>query len=283
MSRVIQNDNSMPARVQKVLAHMGLGSRRGIESWIKAGRISINGRLAQCGDLICSGDQVRIGGKLVDISVAGGFAPRVIAYHKPVGEMCTRKDPQGRPTVFSSLPRLRRARWISIGRLDFTTTGLLLFTNDGRLAHRLMHPSSVIEREYAVRVIGRPSATQLGEMRRGVALEDGTAGFCNIADAGGQGVNHWYHVTLTRGRNHEVKRIWESQGISVSRLTRIRFGSVKLPRSLKPGRFMELDHGEIRVLIAGLPGPHKLGPVPKDRAASKGRRRRSVAVPARQI
>ncbi|MCH9048486.1 MAG: pseudouridine synthase [Proteobacteria bacterium] len=241
-----------PERIQKVLARMGLGSRREIESWIKEGRIKVNGKLAKLGDVITSNDRVELDKRQIKFPRKTDSRPKVITYHKPAGEICTRKDAEGRTTVFSKLPRLKGARWVSIGRLDINTYGLLLFTNDGDLANRLMHPSSNIDREYAVRVMGKVDEDMLKRLQAGVELEDGPARFSDIVDSGGEGANHWYHVTLMEGRNHEVKRLWESQGITVSRLIRVRFGPIILPRNLRTGTIRELDDKELDALYEWL-------------------------------
>ena len=238
-----------PERIQKVLARMGLGSRREIESWIKAGRIKVNGKLAKLGDSITTDDRVQLDKKQIKFPRKTDSRPKVITYHKPAGEICTRKDAEGRTTVFSKLPRLKGARWVSIGRLDINTSGLLLFTNNGDLANRLMHPSSNIDREYAVRVIGRVDEAMLKQLQKGVELEDGPAHFSDIVDSGGDGANHWYHVTLMEGRNHEVKRLWESQGITVSRLMRVRFGPIILSRRSRPGSVTELEGKDLDALF----------------------------------
>ncbi len=238
-----------PERIQKVLARMGLGSRREIESWIKAGRIMVNGKLAKLGDSITTEDRVQLDKKQIKFPRKTDSRPKVITYHKPAGEICTRKDAEGRTTVFSKLPRLKGARWVSIGRLDINTSGLLLFTNNGDLANRLMHPSSNIDREYAVRVIGRVDEAMLKQLQKGVELEDGPAHFSDIVDSGGDGANHWYHVTLMEGRNHEVKRLWESQGVKVSRLMRVRFGPIILSRRSRPGSVTELEGKDLDALF----------------------------------
>lgn len=238
----------MKERLQKALAHSGVGSRREIEGWIEAGLVTVNGRVASLGDRADDADRIRVRGRW--IPVITNQRPRVLAYHKPQGEVTTRKDPEGRPTVFARLPPLRAGRWIAVGRLDISTFGLLLFTNDGALANKLMHPSAEVEREYAVRVRGDVNADTLARLRQGVMLEDGMAHFETISDAGGAGVNRWYHVMLREGRNREVKRLWESQGIPVSRLIRVRYGPLSLGRVLKPGRWRELSRDEMRNLYA---------------------------------
>jgi len=246
------SEKKTPERIQKVLARMGLGSRREIESWIKEGRIVVNGKLAKLGDAITDEDRVQLDKKQIKFPRKTDSRPRVIAYHKPAGEICTRKDAEGRTTVFSKLPRLKGSRWVSVGRLDINTYGLLLFTNDGDLANRLMHPSSNIDREYAVRVVGKVDEEMLKRLQEGVELEDGPAHFSDIVDSGGDGANHWYHVTLMEGRTHEVKRLWESQGITVSRLIRVRFGPVILSRSSRVGTVRELDDKELGELYEWL-------------------------------
>jgi 23S rRNA pseudouridine2605 synthase len=241
-------------RIQKVLARAGFGSRREIEGWIAEGRITVNGARASLGDRIGPGDRLALDGKPVDAGHAPGRGCRVLAYHKPAGEICTRSDPEGRPTVFEKLPELSGARWISVGRLDFNTSGLLLFTNDGELAHALMHPSREIEREYATRIRGRASERQLEQLRTGVKLEDGPAKFLKVTDAGGEGSNHWYHVVIAEGRNREVRRLWETVGLDVSRLIRVRFGPSLLPRDRRAGEYWDLDAAEVNQLriLAGL-------------------------------
>ena len=238
-------------KVQKILAGAGLASRREAERWIVAGRITVNGRAASLGDRVGPEDVLRVDGRPVPRVVP---RRRLIRYHKPAGELTSRGDPLARPTVFDNLPRLGRGRWIAIGRLDFNTTGLLLFTDDGELAHRLMHPSSGIEREYAVRVRGVPSSEALAQLTGGVVLEDGEARFDTLRPAGGEGANRWFHVVLREGRNRVVRRLFEAVGCTVSRLIRVRFGPVTLPRGLRPGRFEDVDGDEARALLreAGL-------------------------------
>ncbi|MDG4550784.1 MAG: pseudouridine synthase [Candidatus Contendobacter sp.] len=238
----------MAERLQKFLARMGLGSRRQIEDWIRQGRITVNGVVAQLGGQVNGAENIQIDGRPVQVRPFGQRR-RVLAYYKPVGEMTSRHDPEGRPTIFERLPPLRDSRWIAVGRLDLNTQGLLLLTNDGELANRLMHPSSQIEREYAVRVLGAVTPEMLKRLREGVTLEDGLARFDEVREAGGEGANHWYHVILREGRHREVRRLWESQGVMVSRLTRVRYGPVTLRRGLHPGHWDELDEAQMVELL----------------------------------
>lgn len=228
-------------KLQKLLARMGLGSRRQLEEIIKTGRISINGKTATLGDRATPQDEIRVDGRLVRVKAEREKRRRVIAYYKPEGEICSASDPEGRPTVFDRLPKLTGDRWVMVGRLDINSSGLLLFTNDGELAHRLMHPSSEVTREYAVRVLGEVTPDIARTLTTGVALEDGMAKFDDIKEGGGTGVNKWYHVTLKEGRKREVRRMFESQELKVSRLIRTRYGTVILPKELRTGRFIELD------------------------------------------
>jgi 23S rRNA pseudouridine2605 synthase len=239
----------MAERVQKVLARGGLGSRREIEAWIKEGRVRINGVRAQLGDQIAADDRITIDGRPVAPKRLQTPSSQVILYHKPAGEVCTRRDPEGRPTVFRALPRPSQGRWISVGRLDINTSGLLLLTTDGELANRLLHPSQRLEREYAVRVLGSVEEAMLERLQKGVKLEDGPARFTRILEAGGEGANHWYHVILQEGRKREVRRLWESQGVQVSRLIRIRFGSVILPPGMRAGHWRWLEPSLLRALL----------------------------------
>jgi 23S rRNA pseudouridine2605 synthase len=236
-------------RLQKVLARAGLGSRRTIETWIEAGRIQVNDHLATLGECVSITDEIRLDGKVLALRVLSTPERKIICYHKQIGEVSTRSDPEGRPTVFDNLPVLKHGRWIAVGRLDTNTAGLLLFTTDGELAHRLMHPMYEFEREYAVRVLGEVSEQALQNMLAGVELEDGMAKFKQIVEAGGAGANHWYHVIITEGRKREVRRLWESQNITVSRLMRIRFGPVLMPRGLMSGRYVELDPAMTQTLL----------------------------------
>lgn len=237
-------------KLQKLLARLGLGSRRGLEEIIKSGRITINHRPATIGDRVLLTDEIRIDGRLVKTKAEREKRRRVIAYYKPEGEICSASDPEGRNTVFERLPKLTGDRWVMVGRLDINSSGLLLFTNDGELAHRLMHPSSEIVREYAVRVLGDVSPEIAHNLTQGVMLDDGMASFDDIKEGGGTGANKWYHVMLKEGRKREVRRLFESQGLKVSRLLRTRYGSFKLPSTLRTGRFIELDRRDISELIA---------------------------------
>ena len=238
----------MADRIQKVLANAGYGSRREIEKLINNGKIKVNGKLATIGQCIEEKDQVAINSRPIRLHQQRKKKPKVLAYYKQAGEVCTRRDEKGRETVFKNLPRLRNSRWISIGRLDLNTTGLLLFTTDGELANKLMHPSSEIEREYAVRVFGRVTNENINTLLDGVELEDGFAKFTDIVDSGGKGTNHWYHVVVMEGRNKEVRRLWESQGVQVTRLIRTSFGSYILPRKKRVGQFWRLDEKEFKSL-----------------------------------
>lgn len=235
-------------KLHKVLAQAGLGSRMEMEQLILEGRISVNNEPAHIGQRIQFGDQVKLNGKPIRYRIAPP-PPRVIAYHKPVGELVTHDDPQNRPTVFRKLPRLAQGKWQSVGRLDLNTEGLLLFTSSGELANRLMHPRFGLEREYAVRVLGALSQEEKQKLLDGVRLDDGLATFSSIEDGGGEGANCWYRVTLSEGRNREVRRMIEAVGHAVSRLIRIRYGAMVLPRGLKRGLWLELGEGDVRALV----------------------------------
>ena len=240
-------------KLQKVLARTGLGSRREMERWIEQGRVGVDGRVAQLGDRVGASARITVDGK--PLNRAPASETRCILYHKPVGEVCSRKDPQGRRTVYERLPPLKSGRWISIGRLDYNTSGLLLFTTDGELANALMHPSANIEREYMVRVMGEVDEAMLQRLVEGVMLEDGVARFTDIQDGGGDGINRWFYVVIIEGRNREVRRLWESQGLTVSRLKRVRYGEVFIPSKVKQGQWVELEPKEIKSLyrMANLP------------------------------
>lgn len=236
-------------KLQKVLARIGVGSRRDVEAWISEGRIKVNGAVATLGQRVDLLDAISVDGQLIKREKLAETQRRVILYNKPDGEICTRDDPEGRPTVFDRLPRPREGRWINVGRLDINTTGLLMFTTDGELANRLMHPSYEMDREYAVRVRGEVTDDMLDRLKAGVVLEDGPAKFTDIQQApGGDGFNHWYHCVVMEGRNREVRRLWESQGLVVSRLKRVRFGPVFLNSDLPMGRWREMTQGEIDIL-----------------------------------
>lgn len=235
-------------KLQKVLARMGLGSRRDIETWISEGRVKVNGAVANLGARVGQHDAISVDGHLQRREEAQ-VVRRVLIYNKPEGEICTRSDPEGRPTVFDRLPRPKEGRWINIGRLDINTTGLLLFTTDGELANRLMHPSYEMDREYAVRVRGEVTEEMIEQLKAGVMLEDGPAKFTDIKEApGGDGLNHWFHCVVMEGRNREVRRLWESQGVVVSRLKRVRFGPVFMTSDLPMGRWREMGQREVDIL-----------------------------------
>ena len=250
-----QNDSQEigPAgeKLQKVLARIGVGSRRDVEAWITQKRIKVNGVEATLGQRVDLHDAITIDGKVIKREEAAESVRRVIMYNKPDGEICTRDDPEGRPTVFDKMPRPKEGRWINIGRLDINTTGLLMFTTDGELANRLMHPSYEMDREYAVRVRGEVDDEMIERLKAGVVLEDGPAKFTDIKQApGGEGFNHWYHCVVMEGRNREVRRLWESQGLVVSRLKRVRFGPVFLTSDLTMGRWREMGQREVDILSA---------------------------------
>jgi len=236
-------------KIQKILANAGLGSRRQIEGWISDGRITVNGHLAKLGDRATYYDKICVDHREVLLEKSKHHKTRVLIYYKPEGEMCTRSDPEGRPTIFDSLPMIRNSRWICVGRLDFNTSGLLLLTNDGELANRMMHPSYELEREYAVRIKGEVDKNILERLLNGVRLDDGMARFDSITDGGGTASNRWFHVVVKEGRNRLVRRLWEKFGFTVSRLIRIRYGEVYLPAKLRRGKHQELNQDEIRHLM----------------------------------
>lgn len=238
-----------PERLHKLLAQSGIGSRREMETLIAEGRVSVNGETAQTGQSASPGDRVKVNGRLVQLKFSNRL-PRVIIYHKPEGEIVSRDDPEHRPTVFTSLPRMTGGRWVAVGRLDFNTSGLLLFTTSGDLANRLMHPRNNLVREYAVRVLGEISLEAKERLLGGVELEDGVAQFSTFVEAGGDGANHWYRVSLFEGRNREVRRMFEAVGVVVSRLMRVRYGPFVLPPSLKRGKVAEVGEADVRKLLA---------------------------------
>lgn len=242
----------MTERLQKILSRAGLGSRREIEVWITQGLVQVNGVTARLGDRADEKDVIICRGKKIQNTSAAAIETRILLYHKPVGEVSSRRDPKFGKTVFDNLPHLRHGRWVQVGRLDLNTSGLLLFTNDGELAHKLMHPKFQIAREYAVRVCGNVTPEMVSKLLKGVALEDGVAKFNHIDYRGGEGTNSWYHVVLTEGRNREVRRLWQSQGVMVSRLVRIRYGSLTMPRYLSQGHTSELSKRDVEKFLSSL-------------------------------
>lgn len=247
---------SGPQRLHKVLALAGLGSRREMETIIEAGRITVNGELAKLGMTVAPADVIRLDKRIVRLQESGQL-PKVLIYHKPEGEIVSRDDPEKRPSVFEKLPRIRGAKWVAIGRLDFNTCGLLVFTTSGELANRFTHPRYEVEREYAVRILGGLNEAQMLQLTEGVELDDGIANFDVIQDRGGEGVNHWYQIILHEGKNREVRRLFEALGLQVSRLMRVRFGPLNLPSRLRRGQMLELEPKEVRELLewAGMPVP----------------------------
>jgi 23S rRNA pseudouridine2605 synthase len=276
----------MPAdeKLQKVMARAGMGSRREMERVIEAGEVKVNGAVAKLGARVTTGDKIQYAGRTVTAKVSSPEDIRVILYNKPEGQICSRSDPEGRPTVYDNLPRLKGGRWISVGRLDFNTSGLLLFTTDGELANRLMHPSSGIDREYLVRIQGEVDDEMLQRLRDGVLLEDGVARFTDVVEGTKEGSNRWFYCVVMEGRNREVRRLWESQDVRVSRLKRVRFGNIFIPSHVRAGQWIELSSQEIKELCvtAGLEPPPKRKFTPDEkrsyerhqqklRAASRGR------------
>ena len=256
-----QTAEHKPERLQKIMAGAGLGSRRTLERQIKNGDVQINGATAKLGQLANVGDHLIFEDKGWKVIVVQE-TQRDLVYNKPTGEVTTRSDPQGRRTVFDSLPDLQEARWVAVGRLDINTSGLLLMTTDGELANAMMHPSNQVDREYACRIFGEVDAEKLANLKEGVMLDDGPAKFSDIVAAGGGEGNNWYHVTLLEGRNREVRRLWASQGVTVSRLKRVRYGAVFLPKRLRMGDWSELtpqDHQVLREDVGLGPLPSQLG------------------------
>ena len=277
----LRRDSSPVERLQKLLARTGLGSRREIDAWIAAGRLSVNGETAQPGQKAKATDRITLDGRELKLTGAQQPSRRVLVYNKPEGEVTTRRHTEGRPTVFDRLPRLNDERWIAVGRLDINTSGLILFTTDGELANRLMHPSYQIDREYAVRVFGEVDEAMLNRLREGILLDDGQAAFSDISEAGGSGINRWFHVTLLEGRNREVRRLWESQGVKVSRLKRVRYGPIFLNSRLSIGRWEELDQKGVDALSKSV----KLDPVelaaisPDDKHSLERKKRKRPMAP----
>lgn len=239
----------MNERLQKILSQAGLGSRREMEKWIEQGWVQVNSKLASIGDQAGPEDKIIVKGRLITNPLSKPLNVRILMYHKPIGEICSRQDPKFNKTVFDALPKLSAGRWVQVGRLDLNTSGLLLFTNSGDLANQLMHPRFELEREYAVRVRGQVTAQITSNLIKGVNLEDGLAKFKKIEFRGGEGTNTWYHVILTEGRNREVRRLWESQGIEVSRLIRLRYGNLAMPRFLGRGEYYELSSKEVEAFL----------------------------------
>lgn len=272
----------MSEKLQKVLARAGHGSRRELEALIRAGRVSVNGKVAVLGERLDDENAiVRIDGHAVSAKAQEEVVCRVLAYYKPEGELCTRHDPEGRRTVFDRLPKIRGSRWISVGRLDANTSGLLLFTTDGELANRLMHPSRQVEREYLVRVFGDVTEDKVRNLVRGVELDDGLARFEDVVYAGGEGMNHTFYVVINEGRNREVRRLWESQDTTVSRLKRVRYGDIFLDKKLPRGGWMELslkDVNYLRELVELKPENSTMLDVSKDNTSRKRERSRSQKI-----
>ncbi len=266
--RDLTSDDDAP-KLHKVLAEAGLGSRRDMEDLIVAGRVSVNGEPAHIGQRILPSDAVRINGKLIHRKVTSK-PPRVLVYHKPAGEIVSHDDPEGRPSVFDRLPTMKAGKWLAVGRLDFNTEGLLIFTTSGDLANRLMHPRYNIDREYAVRTLGELEEGMRQKLLAGVELEDGMANFTKIADGGGEGINKWYRVVIGEGRNREVRRMFEAIGLTVSRLIRTRYGAMTLPSNLKRGRWEEMEENTVRDLLSAF-GVEKKGVGPQDTRGPKGR------------
>jgi 23S rRNA pseudouridine2605 synthase len=243
--------DSPSQKLHKVLAQSGLGSRRAMEEWIREGKITVNGAVATIGTRVQSTDLIRIGRKVIRWP-STSRVPRVLLYHKPEGEIVSHDDPEGRTSVFAQLPSLRGAKWLAVGRLDYNTSGLLIFTTSGELANRMMHPRFAVEREYAVRIVGQLTGAQIARLQNGIELSDGPANFISVEDEGGEGTNHWYRIVLREGRNRVVRRMFEALGLTVSRLMRVRFGVVALPPQLKRGQVSALPAPEVKRLLVWL-------------------------------
>jgi len=263
-------------KLQKLLAQAGCGSRREMERVISAGRITVNGKLASLGDRATVNDDIKLDGRALKLGVAPGSESIVLVYNKPEGEICSQNDPEGRRTVFDSLPKLPVGRWISVGRLDYNTSGLLLFTTDGSLANKMMHPSAGLEREYLCRVLGQVDDAMLKRVTEGVLLDDGIARFSDVVKGGGEGANQWFYVVIMEGRNREVRRLWESQNIQVSRLKRVRYGTVFLPSKLRQGQWAEMPPKEVSALYKSLgmesPKVGKLSPKVREKLERQQRK-----------
>ncbi len=276
MKSAPQPSTDVSQKLQKVLAQAGLGSRRDMERWIEEGRVTVNGKVAGIGLRVGPEDLIKVGRRIVRWPAAERL-PRVLLYHKPEGEIVSRDDPEGRDTVFAKLPRPRGAKWLAVGRLDYNTCGLLIFTTSGDVANRMMHPSFEVEREYAVRIIGELSLEQIKKLKSGIALADGVAHCEFVADEGGEGSNHWYRLVLKEGRNRIVRRMFEALGLTVSRLMRVRFGIVGLPPRLKRGQFIELTEAETRRLLQWLQLPEGEGFVGEGRQTPKMKKLKNEA------
>ena len=279
-AKMTQTTEHRPERLQKIMATAGLGSRRGLESRIKSGDVQINNEVATLGQAAKAGDRIKFEDKTWKVIETGGVQ-RSLVYNKKVGEITTRSDPQNRHTVFDNLPAIKDARWIAVGRLDINTSGLLLMTTDGELANAMMHPSNQVDREYACRIFGEVSAEQIENLKKGVVLDDGPAHLSDIVSSGGEEGNSWFHVTILEGRNREVRRLWASQGVTVSRLKRVRYGAVFLPKRLRMGDCYELtrkDHQVLREDVGLTPLPVQLGLKPEKsrRQADIERRQKSA-------
>jgi 23S rRNA pseudouridine2605 synthase len=271
------NKEDSGEKLQKVLARAGIGSRREMEKLIGANRVTVNGKIAHIGDRVEARDRILVDGHPIAMKMLEERRTRVLIYNKPEGEICTVRDPEGRPTVFERLPKLKGERWIAVGRLDFNTTGLLLFTTDGELANALMHPSANIDREYLCRVLGEVDDDMLERLRKGVVLDDGIARFTDVTVGGGEGANRWYYVCLMEGRNREVRRLWESQNLKVNRLKRVRYGPVFLPARLKQGQWQDMPDEMILALyeMTSLPAPANVGIAPQEKQQQAREKRKN--------
>lgn len=277
-TEVLGDSSPKNEKLQKVLARAGVGSRREMERVIEQGRVSVNGERASLGDRVELSDRIEVDKKRIQLTSAEEKNVKVLLYNKPEGEICTRSDPEGRPTVFENLPTLVGERWIAVGRLDFNTSGLLLFTTDGELANSLMHPSSNIDREYLVRIQGKVDEDMKTRLTDGIALEDGVARFTDIVDGAGSGQNHWFYCVVMEGRNREVRRLWESQGVKVSRLKRVRFGNIFIPSHVRVGQWTELSAREIKdlCLTAGVEMTGKSQPLTLAQKAARDRHQKKL-------